>query len=85
MADGLFDLCGSKRTDELFMGPGPPPPTPNFPVPSKPYGFCGRKAPWESGDDTERCPDEKPETSARHGEWCADENQKKALTGVLTH
>ena len=64
VADGLFDLCGSKRTDELFMGAGPPPPTPHFPVPSKPYGFCGRKAPCESGDDIECFPGEKPETSA---------------------
>ena len=45
------------------MGAGPPPPTPHFPVPSKPYGLCGRKAPWESGDITECFPGEKPETS----------------------
>ena len=37
VADGLFGLCWSKRTDELLTPTHPP-----FPVPNKPYGFYGR-------------------------------------------
>ena len=45
VADGLFGLCGSERTDELFIGTLPPTPTPYpFPVTNKPYGLRGRKA-----------------------------------------
>ena len=49
VADGLFGLYGSERWDELLTGtrlptPLTPPPFPS-PVPDKPYGLCGRKAP----------------------------------------
>ena len=48
----LFGLYGSGHWDELLIGtwpphPPPPPPHPHFPVPNKPYGFCGRKALWK--------------------------------------
>ena len=49
VADGLFGLCGSERFHQRFIStlPHPTPPPLPFPVPDKPYGFCGRKAPWE--------------------------------------
>ena len=43
VADGLFGLYGSERTDELFISTLPPTPTP-FPVTNKPYGLRGCKA-----------------------------------------
>ena len=36
VADGLFDLCGPERLDELLVGTRPRTP---FPVSDKPYGF----------------------------------------------
>ena len=41
--DGLFAPYGSERWDELLINLYPT--TTPFPVPHKPYGFCGRKAP----------------------------------------
>ena len=36
---------GLERLDELFISTRSPHPPPPFPVPNKPYGFCGRKVP----------------------------------------
>ena len=53
VAGGLFGLCGQERLDELLRGTRyPTHPTPS-PVPNKPYGFCGRKAPWGEMDTLE--------------------------------
>ena len=38
VADRLFGLYGSEHVHELFTSTRSPP----FPVPNKPYGFCGR-------------------------------------------
>ena len=43
VADGLFGLCGLKCLDQLFISTPPP-------FSNKPYGFCGRKAPWKKAD-----------------------------------
>ena len=54
VADGLFGLYGSERLDELLISTqflSLPPPSPHiplpshFPVPNKPWGFCGCTAP----------------------------------------
>ena len=49
VADGLFGLCGSERLDELFISTPPPSPL-SFPVPNKPYGFCGPRKKKEEGE-----------------------------------
>ena len=41
VAGSLFGLYGSERADELFI-PSPTLPPLSFPVPNKPYAFCGR-------------------------------------------
>ena len=46
VADGLFGLYGWERSadERIFVSTHPPPP---WPVPNKPCGFCGRKAPCQ--------------------------------------
>ena len=48
--DGLFGPYVSERWDELLIDLYPTTPAP-FPVPDKPYGFCGRKAPRKKEAD----------------------------------